>query len=90
MPVGRLVVGRITKVDDQPNGQKRFHFSTRKSLTVYGVGVLDRSKLSEGDSVEAILLAFAEGKAIGQIKGTYIKLKVKNYNPKDLKIGDHV
>ena len=44
MPVGRLVVGRITKVDQQGEA-KRFHFSTRQSLTVFGVGIIERSKL---------------------------------------------
>ena len=62
MPIGRLVVGRITKVDEK-TATKRFHFSTRRSLAVYGVGVVDRSKLSVGDNVEAIVLATAEGKA---------------------------
>lgn len=42
MPVGRVVLGRITKVEDKGD-DKRFQFSTRKSLVVYGVGVVDRS-----------------------------------------------
>ena len=29
MLIGRLVLGRITKVDSKPNGEKRFDFSTR-------------------------------------------------------------
>jgi hypothetical protein len=87
MPIGRLVVGRITKVDSKADF-KRFHFSTRQSLTVYGVGVVDRAKLSVGDKVEAIVMATAEGKAFAQIKGTYIKLKVKEYS--SLKAGDQI
>ena len=55
---------------------------------MYGVGVIDRSKLSVGDKVEAIVLAVADGKAFAQIKGTYIKIKVKE-NP-NLKPGDQV
>ncbi len=37
-------------------------------------------------------MAIAEGKAFCQIKGSYIKLKVKTQGklPKNLKIGDHV
>jgi ribosomal protein S1 len=87
MPLGRLVLGRISKVDSGDN--KRFHFSTRQSITVYGVGVIDRSKLAVDDEAEVIIMAIAEGKAFAQIKGTYIKIKVKQITA-DLKIGDHV
>jgi len=45
MPVGRLVVGRISSAKEGPNGQKRYGFSTRQSLVVYGVGTVDRAKL---------------------------------------------
>ena len=34
-------------------------------------------------------MAIAEGKAFGQIKGSYIKLKVKS-PPSSVKVGDHV
>ena len=88
MPIGRVVLGRVSKVDEH-NGQKRFHFTTRKSLVVYGVGAVERSKLEVGSEVEAILMAFAENKAFAQIKGSYIKIKVKPV-PKSLKIGDQV
>lgn len=88
MPIGRIVIGRISKVDDH-NGQKRYHFTTRQSLVVYGVGVVDRSKLEVSKEVESVLMAFAEGKAFSQIKGSYIKIKVKNV-PKSLKIGDSI
>lgn len=36
-------------------------------------------------------MAIAEGKAFSQIKGSYIKIKVKGYDKKDkIKVGDHV
>ena len=80
MPIGRIVLGRIAKIDEPASGgDKRFHFSTRQSLVVYGVGVIDRSKLEVGSEVESIMMAFAEGKAFAQIKGTYIKIKVKGF-----------
>lgn len=89
MPVGRLVVGRISKTDEPKDstGTKRFHFSTRQSIVVYGVGTVDRSKLTVEDEVEAIVMAIADGKAFAQIKGSYLKLKVKE-GPKNLKVGD--
>jgi len=61
MPVGRVVLGRITKVEDKGD-DKRFQFSTRKSLVVYGVGVVDRNQLQEGSQVETIVMAIAEDK----------------------------
>lgn len=63
MPIGTIVLGRIARVKDLPTGDKKFDFSTRQSLVVYGVGVLERSKLSVGDEIEAIVMALAEGKA---------------------------
>jgi len=37
------------------------------------------------------MMAFAEGKGFAQIKGTYIKIKVKGFNESDsLNVGDHV
>ena len=44
MPVGRVVIGRITKVEEKGE-DKRFHFSLRKSLVVFGVGVINRNEL---------------------------------------------
>ena len=91
MPIGRIVLGRISRTDEPANGDKRFHFSTRQSLVVYGVGAIDRSKLEVGTEVESIMMAFAEGKAFAQIKGSYIKIKVKGFKASDgLKVGDHV
>jgi hypothetical protein len=89
VPVGRLVVGRISKVEESADGKKRFCYSTRQSLVVFGVGCVDASKLNEKDQVESIVMAIAEGKAFGQIKGSYIKLKIKE-GPTNLKVGDHV
>lgn len=90
MPVGRMVLGRITKVDSPPNGEKRFHYSTRQSLVVYGVGAIERKSLEVGNEVTSIVMAVAEGKAFCQLKGTYIKLKVKGYDQEILKPGDHI
>ena len=91
MPIGRMVLGRITKVEQLPTGEKRFNYSTRQSLVVYGVGVVDRSKLEVGNEVTSIVMAVAEGKAFAQIKGSYIKIKVKGYKEKDqIQVGDHI
>jgi len=35
-------------------------------------------------------MAVAEGKALCQLKGTYLKLKVKEYGDEALRPGDHV
>jgi len=52
----------------------------RKSLVVYGVGQVVRAELSTGQEVSAIILAHAaENVAFGQIKGSYYKLKVKDF-----------
>ena len=79
MPIGRIVLGRISRTSDAADGSKRFDFSTRQSLVVYGVGVIERSKLEVGAEVESIVMALAEGKAFTQIKGTYLKIKVKGF-----------
>lgn len=42
MVVGRLVVGRIVKINESPAGEKRFDFTTRQSLVVYNVGTIER------------------------------------------------
>lgn len=44
MPIGRLVLGRITRVEEK-DGNKRFHFSIRKTLVVFGTNAVDRSTL---------------------------------------------
>ena len=83
MPIGRIVIGRVYKIDTLPNGEKRFNFSTRKSLVVFGAQSCKRSELSVDDEVESIVMAIAEGKAFSQIKGSYIKIKVKGYTNQD-------
>ena len=77
MAIGMMVLGRITKTEQD---NTRFHFSLRKSLVVYGVGQVDKTQLSEGQEISAIILAHAaDNVAFGQIKGSYYKLKVKQY-----------
>lgn len=44
MPIGRQVVGRITKCIDN-GGEMRFNATLRKSLVVHGVGLLNRNQL---------------------------------------------
>lgn len=52
---------------------------------------MTRSSLAVDDEVESIVMAMAEGKAFAQIKGSYIKIKVKGYDKKDrVQVGDHV
>lgn len=52
---------------------------------------VERKSLQVDQEVEAIIMAIADGKAFAQIKGSYVKIKVKGYTAKDkLKVGDHV
>jgi hypothetical protein len=52
----------------------------RKSLVVYGVGQVVRSELTTGQEVPAIILAHAaDNVAFAQIKGSFYKLKVKEF-----------
>jgi hypothetical protein len=46
MPLGRMVLGRIYKVEEV-NGKKRFNVTLRKSLIVYGTNVVSRDSLTE-------------------------------------------
>ena len=41
MPLGRMVLCRIYKVDDI-QGKKRFNVTLRKSLVVYGTNAIER------------------------------------------------
>ncbi len=50
MPLGRMVLCRIYKVDEV-QGKKRFNVTLRKSLLVYGTNSLDRDSLTEGAQV---------------------------------------
>lgn len=63
MPIGRIVIGRVYKIDTLPSGEKRYNFSTRKSLVVFGAESVVRSKLAVDNEVESIVMAMAEGKA---------------------------
>ncbi len=47
MPLGRLVLSRIVKVEEK-GGQKRFNLSLRKSLVVFGTNVVDKNALQVG------------------------------------------
>lgn len=85
MAVGMLVVGRITKKEDGP----RFSLSLRKSLVIYGVGQITRSKLEVEQEHSVVVLAMAaDAVCFAQIKGSYHKLKVKGAPTKTLKVGD--
>lgn len=44
MPIGRLVLARIVKVDEKGD-QKRFNLSLRKSLVVFGTNAVDKNSL---------------------------------------------
>lgn len=89
MPLERQVLGRITKVDEK-TGTKRFDFSLRKSLVVFGSNALDRSEIQEQGIVDVIILQIVNDKAFGSIKGTYNKLKIKHFNKNAFEIGDIV
>lgn len=87
MPIGRVVIGRITGFNDD---KSRFHFSLRESIVVYGVFATDRSELEVGSQQTVILMQYADGKAFGQIKGSYHKIKVKNCAQNEFQPGKHV
>lgn len=59
MPLGRLVLCRIYKVDDVA-GKKRFNVTLRRSLVVYGVNAVDRESISEGSQVQCLVIAIVE------------------------------
>ena len=92
--MGRMVLARIYKIDDV-NGTKRFNASCRQALVVYGVQSVSRDTLQEGAQIEAVILgkAGSDDKWFAQIKGSYLKVKVKNVPgnaAKHLKEGDTV
>lgn len=75
MPIGRVVVARITKTEAD---NTRFNCSLRRSLVVYGVHQINRSGLKPQSQVTALILALsADGVAFGQLKGSYHKMKIK-------------
>lgn len=87
MPLGRLVLARIVKVEDQGQS-KRYNLSLRKSLVVFGTNAIDKNSLAVGGQVECMVLAIADGSIFAQIKGSYHKLKIKDAPKGALKVGD--
>lgn len=84
MPIGRIVLARITK-SEQNN--TRFNCSLRLSLIQYGVHQVSKNALTSGQIISALVLAqSADGNAFAQLKGSYLKLKVKN-TPGSVKVG---
>jgi hypothetical protein len=85
MAIGMLVIGRITKVEQEGT---RFSVSLRKSLVVYGVGLVDRKSLEPEQEFTCIILAkAADSVAFAQFKGSYHKLKIKGAPTASLEIG---
>ena len=75
MPIGRVVLARITKATA---GNTRFDCSLRKSLIVYGVHQVAKADLKAQTQLSCLILATsADGVAFGQVKGSYHKLKIK-------------
>ncbi len=91
MPLGRMILCRIYKVDTI-SGKKRFNVTLRRSLVVYGVNVVKRETLAEGSQIECTVATMIEDntKAIAQIKGSYLKLKVKELKEGQVKVGDNL
>ena len=74
-PKGRIALGRVTRVHPETG---RMDCSFRRSIVLYGVHSLRRSDLKPSSSVECLILATsADGVSFAQIKGTYLKLKLK-------------
>lgn len=88
MPLGRVVMGRITTCEEKEGQDKRFNMTLRRSVVIHGCNAIDKNSLKEGQQVEAIVLAVAEGKQFCQIKGSFLKLKVKSEEA--IKVGDHI
>ena len=86
-----MVLCRIYKVDDV-QGKKRFNVTLRRSLVVYGTNVVDRDALTEGAQIECQIATFIEDKtkAIAQIRGSYLKIKVKELKPGQVSEGENV
>ena len=85
MPIGRQVVGRITKCMDLGE-EMRFNATLRKSLVLYGVGLINRNQLKIAEQHTAFVLAVANDVVFAQLNGSYLKLKVKGA-PKADQIG---
>lgn len=66
MPVGRLVLSRVVKIEDHKTGDvalRRFNLSCRRTLVVHGTSTVDRQSLQVGDQVRCVVVAIADGKA---------------------------
>ena len=75
MPIGRVVLCRITKAS---NNNTRFDCSVRRSLIVFGVHQVQKKDLKPDLKLSCIILAAAsDGVAFAQVKGSYHKLKIK-------------
>ena len=61
-------------------------------MVVHGVNVVARESLAEGNQVECVVVALVEEgtKAFAQIKGSYLKIKVKQLKAGDLIEGDNI
>ena len=92
MPIGRMILARVVKIEEHKTGDaalKRFNLSCRRTLVVHGTNTIDRTSLQVGEQIHCVVVAIADGKAFAQIKGSYLKLKVKDF-PSDLTIGNHM
>lgn len=84
MPIGRVVLARVTKAFEN---NTRFNCSLRKSLNVYGVHQVAKNDLKAQARISCLILAkSADGVAFGQVKGSYHKLKIKG-TPDEAKLG---
>jgi len=86
-----MVLCRIYKVDDI-QGKKRFNVTLRKSLVVFGTNAIERDSMAEGVQVECQIATFLDDKtkAIAQLKGSYLKIKVKELKAGHASEGDNV
>ena len=86
MPVGRIVVGRITKVLESSEGDMRFNGSLRRSIVEHGCGQLQKNQLKANQEHPAQILAVSQDSCFCQLLGTYLKAKVKSV-PKKFQAG---
>lgn len=88
MPIGRLIVGRITKCIDLGE-EMRYNASTRKSLVLYGVHQVNRNSLKIDDVYSSYVLAVSNEAIFAQLKGSYLRLKVYGA-PSNIEVGSFV
>lgn len=67
--------------------EMRFNATLRKSLVLFGTGLVSRNQLKVGDQHTAFVLAVASDVVFGQLNGSYLKLKIKGA-PKKTQIGN--